>query len=343
MMLSRLIYLLILVWASPAQSAAPPQVLIDMAGEPVKVPQTVKRVVTIGPVPVLNSLIFAVGEGRSIANGLPAFAKHPRWGYQTVFAPQIATLPSLQNPDNTPNLEALLQTGPDAVLTMDRFSAEKMRRAGLPALYLAWTRPEDVKTAVHLLGRLYSRPDAAARYVERFDSLLADVAATLQQNHPARPRVLYFNPTTLTQPHLVAEWWIRAAGGESVTDDGRSIESRSFTLEQLLAWDPDFLVVVNREDAEMVLREPRFAGLAAVRNRHLLVIPCAAHTWGNRTSEQPLTVVWAAKQFHPALFGNVDLVNETTRFYRDIFGIALSPAQVEEILAGGPRTVPIRN
>jgi len=339
MLILRLVPILILIWASTAQS----RVLLDMAAAPVNVPQQVERVVTIGPVPVLNSLIFAVGEGSSIANGLPEFAKYSRWGYQTVFAPQISTLPTLQNPDNTPNFEALLQTGPDAVLTMDRASAERMRRAGLPALYLAWTRPEEVKAAVRLLGQLYSRPEAADRYVERFDTILANVTIRLQQSRAKPPRVLYFNPTTLTQPHLVVEWWIRAAGGESVTDDGRSIESRSFTMEQLLVWNPDFLIVVSREDAEILLQEPRFAGLTAVRNRHLLVAPCAAHTWGNRTAEQPLTVLWAAKQFHPSLFGNVDLMTETKHFYQDIFGVKLSPAQIEEILTGGPRAVPIHH
>ncbi|MDD2759277.1 MAG: ABC transporter substrate-binding protein [Methylomonas sp.] len=342
MIIFRLVPILILAWTSLAQSAAPQRVLLDMAETPVHVPQRVERVVTIGPVPVLNSLIFALGEGRSIANGLPEFAKHPRWAYQTVFAPHISKLPTMQNPDNTPDLEALLLTGPDAVLTMDRASAERMRRAGLPALYLAWTKPEEVKAAVHLLGQLYSRPDAADRYVERFDDTLTNVATKLRNSSPIRPRVLYFNPSTLTQPHLVVEWWIKAAGGESVTDNGRSIESRSFTMEQLLAWNPDFLIVVSREDAEIVLREPRFADLAAVRNRRLLVAPCAAHTWSNRTAEQPLTVLWAAKQFHPSLFSDVDLAAETQRFYRDIFGVDLTSSQIEEILAGGPRVSPHR-
>jgi iron complex transport system substrate-binding protein len=343
MMILRFLCLLIFIGPSIAQAAAQPRIMFDMADAPVPVPQRIGRVVTIGPVPVLNSLIFAVGEGRTIANGLPEFAKHPRWGYQAVFAPQTAALPSMQNPDNTPRLEALLQTRPDAVLTMDRPGAERMRRLGLPALYLSWTKPEDVKSAIRLLGRLYSRPHAADRYVQRFDGILAKVEERLRQENPARPRVLYFNPATLVQPHLIVEWWIRAAGGESMTDNGRSIESRSFTMEQLLAWNPDFLIVVSREDAETVLREPRFAGLTAVRERHILVAPCAAHTWANRTAEQPLAVLWAAKQFHPSLFGGVDLVAETQRFYRDIFGVSLSQAQIEEILAGGPRAIPIHN
>jgi len=312
------------------------RLLTDMAGDTVAVPARIERVATIGAVPVLNGLVFAIGEGRRIANGLPEFARKPRWGYQTVFAPHTARLPTLQNADRTPNLEALLGAAPDAVLTMDRASADALRRAGLPALYLAWRRPEDVKNAVWLLGRLFDRPQAAERYTARFDETLATVASRLH-GVGTRPRVLYFSPKTLTQPHLVVEWWIRTAGGESVSDDGREVESRSFTLEQMLAWDPEILIVSSYEEAEAVRRETRFAELAAVRAGRILVAPCGAHTWGNRTSEQPLTVLWAASQFHPEAFRDVDLVAETQRFYRDLFGTELSAAQVREILDGGPR------
>ena len=64
----------------------------------------------------------------------------------------------------------------------------------------------------------------------------------------AQPKVLYFNPATLTQPRLIAEWWIPAAGGISVTQDGRTAESRTFALEQVLLWDPDILIVTAPED-----------------------------------------------------------------------------------------------
>lgn len=317
--------------------AAPSRVLLDMAGDPVTLPARIERIATVGPVPVLNSLVFAIGEGPRLVNGLPEFAKKPRWRYQTVFAPTISTLPSLQNIDHTPNREALLQAAPDAVLTMDRASAESLRRSGLPALYLAWRQPEEVKAAVRLLGQLFDKPQAAERYTARFDSILTKVSERLHRNVPKRPRVLYLNPNTLTQPHLVAEWWIGIAGGESVTDNGRSMESRSFTMEQLLVWDPDILIVASGEESTAIRREPRFAGLKAVLTGRILVAPCGAHTWGNRTAEQPLTILWAAKQFHPALFADINLTAETQRFYRDIFNTHLSTLQVEDILTGGPR------
>jgi iron complex transport system substrate-binding protein len=336
-MFSRLL-LLTLLFVSQSVQAAPPRTLIDMAGDTVTLPARVERIATVGPVPVLNSLVFAIGEGRAIVNGLPEFARKPRWGYQAVFAPHTANLPPLDNPDRTPNLEALLRAAPDVVLTMDRASAEALRRAGLPALYLAWRQPEDVKATVRLLGQVFAKPKAAERYAERFDAILADVDARLRGRDMPPPSVLYFSPKTLSQPHLVVEWWIRVAGGNSLTDDGRKVESRSFTLEQLLAWDPDILIVAGREEADTVLQEPRFNGLKAVRGGRVLVAPCGAHTWGNRSAEQALTVLWAAKHLHPTLFADVDLADETQRFYHDIFGVSLSRAQVEEILAGGPRS-----
>jgi iron complex transport system substrate-binding protein len=119
------------------------------------------------------------------------------------------------------------------------------------------------------------------------------------------------------------------------------VESRGFNLEQLLAWDPDILIVTSREDVAAVLAKPRFRTLKAVRAGRILVIPFGAHIWGNRTAEQPLTLLWAAQHFHPDLFQDMDLAAETQAFYRDLFGTALSAAQVREILDGGPPTASI--
>ena len=334
-------FLLCFLWCAPWVHAANVRTLQDTAGTTVTVPEKIERVATVGSVPVVNSLVFAVGEGKRIVNGLPTFAQTPRWGYQAIFAPHTAKLPSMQSADYAPNLEALMRAAPDVVLTMHSSSADTLNRAGVPALFLAWRKPEDVKSVVGLLGKLFNQPEAAARYSARFDEILGRVDTVLRRETPKRPRVLYFSPATLRQPHLIAEWWIRAAGGDSVTDDGRQTETRNFTMEQLLAWDPDFLIVSGQEEADVVMHDPRFADLKAVRARNVLVAPCGAHNWSNRTSEQPLTVLWAATRFHPRIFPNASLQQETRRFYRDIFGTDLSVAQVDEILSGGPQALPV--
>ena len=56
--------------------------------------------------------------------------------------------------------------------------------------------------------------------------------------------------------------------------------------------------------------------------------------WAHRTIEQPLTVLWAAKAFHPNVFADMDLHMEVRSFYQAFFGVVLSGAQVQEILDG---------
>lgn len=316
------------------RALAADRVVIDMARRRVSLPARIDRVVTLGSLPVLNSFVFTMGEGRTLVNGLADFAR-PHWKYQTLFARNLAGAPTLQLPNREPNVEAILLARPDVVLTMQRESVGPLEARGVKVIFLAWRQPEDVKACMTVLGEVFGKPEVAARYRGYFDATLERVAEALRLVTAAeRPRVLYMQPGTLTQPRLIAEWWIPAAGGISVTDDGRTAESRTFSLEQVLLWDPDILIVTDPKDVTMVANDRLFRQLKAVQGGRVHVVPVGAHTWSNRTAEQPLTVLWAAKTFHPARFPALDLAAETASFYREFFGYTLSEAEVREILSG---------
>lgn len=305
-----------------------------MAGRRIAVPARIQRVVTLGSIPVINSLVFTMGEGRRIVNGLADFGK-PHWKYQTVFAPHIAGQPTLQQPNREPNLEALLRAQPDVVLTMNRESLERLAALNIPTIFLAWREADDAKACMKLLGELFDKAEVAQRYGRWFDGMLGRVQEGLRGvPGEQRPRVLYLQPENLTQPRLIAEWWIPAGGGVSVTSDGRKTESRSFTLEQVLSWDPDHLIIGSLEGLQRVKQDRAFASLKAVKSGQLHLVPVGSHTWSNRTAEQPLAVLWAAKTFHPKRFESINLGNETRQFYRDFFGYIVSESELAEILSG---------
>jgi iron complex transport system substrate-binding protein len=312
--------------------------VMDMEKQEVTLPVQIRKVATIGSVPPLNSLMFAMGAGDMLVNGLPEpFSRGTRWKYQAIFSPAMANKPIMQGPDRTPDMEVLLQAAPDLVLTMTRSLVDVMRHHNLPVVFLAWRQPDDVKAAMRLLGEIFDKPAVAERYAAYFDGVVARVAATMAQAGARRPTVLYLSAATLEQPHLIAEWWIAAAGGTSVTNDGRSTESKKFSLEQLFAWDPDVLILNAPSDRDIIARDERFRRLKAVANRHVYLIPRGAHTWAHRTVEQPLTVLWAAKTLHPEVFADMNLQAEVRHFYTTFFGVTLSAAQVQEILDGSHR------
>jgi alkanesulfonate monooxygenase SsuD/methylene tetrahydromethanopterin reductase-like flavin-dependent oxidoreductase (luciferase family) len=62
---------------APTPAPTPLRMLTDMAGRSVALPSPVRHVATVGAVPVINSFVFALGEGGTIVNGLPPFAGEP--------------------------------------------------------------------------------------------------------------------------------------------------------------------------------------------------------------------------------------------------------------------------
>ncbi len=307
--------------------------VVDTAGRVVEVPERIERVVTVGSVPVINSFVFAVGQGRKLVNGLPPFVKPPRDRLQLALAPQMKGALVPQGADRTPNVETLLQLRPDVILTMDAPVAESLSKRGFPTLLLTWTDVGAIARNVRLMGELFRAPKAAAAYIAYFDDTLAQVASKVSAVAPAqRPRVLYCQCRNLVQPHKIADWWIGAAGGASVTAGDRLVEEVPFSPEDLLRWNPDVIIAATAEDAKFIRTDARFSGLSAVQHQRVVVVPFGVHTWGNRNIEQPLTVLWAAKTFYPQHFADLDMVATTQQFYNRLLGYPLSQEQAREVV-----------
>ena len=317
------------------QSASPQRTVTDMAGRTVTLPDQINRVATMGPVPVINSFIFAVGERDKIVNGLPDFARKPRWKYQTVLAPMIADKPIMQNADYQAIIEEVLKANPDVVFCMWPTEYEILEQNRISAIHMDWREPEEIKKSVQLVAEVFNKSDKAEEYIEYFDETLKRVEEVVSRiPEEKRLKVLYFNPKTLTQPHEIAEWWIALAGGKSVTKNEWKAERLTFSIEQLLKWDPDVMIVTESKFIDQVYKEGRYSKVKAVADKKVYASPVGAHVWCNRCIEQPLTVLWAAKTFYPEEFKDLDLEKEVQNFYKKFFDYQLSEQETQEILSG---------
>lgn len=310
--------------------------IVDMTGRTVTVPDKIERVVTLGSVPVINSFVFAAGKADTLAMGLPVRFNPKRWAWQFVFAPQLKTGPDLQDANYGPDVEKIVSAQPDVALSFEKSTADVLGNSGVPTVLLRIQTPEDVKAGVKLVGDLLGNTRVGDEYAKYFDATLARIAAKVDAiPQDKRPTALYLNPANMTQPHLVAEWWLRAGGARSVTDDGRSEEVLTLSTETVVGANPDFIVLSDPGHIEALKKDATLSQLDAVKNDRILVAPMGAHTWGNRTVEQILTVLWAASQFHPDQFPHAELVAEVKNFYATFFKADLSDAQVESILSNG--------
>ncbi len=310
------------------------KMITDSAGRKVEIPTKIEKVVTVGPVGVLNCFVFTMGEGDTIANGLPPrFAKSGRWKYHTLFNPAIATNPVVEDGE-TVSMEGLIEIDPDIVLTMDEKTAEDIfNNTNLPAIVLNWEDPEDVKEAVNLLGQVYNKPEKAEEYSKYFDDTLAKIKDTVSKiPEEKKIRVLNASLGSLSRPHVIAEWWITEAGGISVTKEVDKGQRLEFSIEQLLKWNPEVIIVTGEEDEKLAYSDERFKNIEAVKNKRIYSTPTFGHVWTNRTMEQPLTVLWAAKLFYPEQFKDIDMEGELKLFSQKFFSYELSDEECEEIL-----------
>lgn len=324
--------------AWPLRTRAAARVVEDFAGRKVALPERIERIASVGGSPAVNAFLFLFGLGGKIVNGLPAAFGGDAWRYQRLFAPGIENKPVVSGPPPAwaPNIESLLATAPDLGFVVDAQAAHVLERAGIPAVVLDWYRDDAVPRSVDLLGQITGNAQRAHAYAAWRADLLAQIAARLDKLPEARrPRVLYCRYANLTQPIMTpANHLIAAAGGRSVTEGNNPLGLDVFPMsaEQIIAWQPEVVLLALGDDRERALADARFAQVPAFARKRVYTVPHGAHLWTHYTPEEPLGVLWAAKLLHPELFAQVDVAAQARQFYARFFGHDLNDAQIAHIL-----------
>ncbi len=306
--------------------------IVDMYGRTVNIPSTVHSVVTAGGTPAVNSFVFALGAQDTITNGLPGAIDGKNWKMQTLFAPKLASLPTVSNggPEWDINVEALHTIAHDVVFVVNQNSAESLAQKGFCVVALQWSTPYSVKETMTLLGEILGLQNRAAAYNDYYDRTLRFVAQKVAHvSH--RPKALYLRYTNFSLPMVsTATWMIEHAGGINVAANVK--DHATISIEQLLTWNPDFLFVWNTQEKEAIYRDKRLLGLNAIQNQKVFAMPMGSHVWTHYTPEQPLAVLWAAEKFFPLAFQDVSIPQEIVSFYTTFFGVTLDEEHVGKIL-----------
>ncbi|MFA7083051.1 MAG: ABC transporter substrate-binding protein [Arcobacteraceae bacterium] len=303
--------------------------ITDMANRTVTIDEKISKVATVGSIPVINSFIFAVGKGDTIVSGLN-FAKKSTWKYQQIFQPSLINNVEIQGVAREILIEPMINLAPQIVFTMDFATVELLEKNNIPVVFLKWKNAEDIREVISLMGEIYNEKDVALNYIEYFKNSMDKIEKNLTVE--VKPKVLFANLGTLDTPHLIAEWWIDKAGGISVTNNGRTNEKFTFSHEQVIAWNPDILIVETPKDLKIAYEDSRFSTINAVKNRQVFVAPVAAHKWSNRTSELPLMVLWAANIFHKNIQNAFPIEKEMKYFYDTFYKYKINESEIKEIL-----------
>ena len=112
-------------------------------------------------------------------------------------------------------------------------------------------------------------------------------------------------------------------------------------MEQLIAWDPDVIVVDNHgRDPDTIIEqlkaEAEWASIPAVKNDRLYRIPSGVFFLDKGTS-RVVYYLWLAKQIHPDLFEDVDIAEEMKYYFKTFYNYDMTTEEAEKALQGWGR------
>lgn len=333
---------LIVVLALLAGTCASAREITDMAGRKVAVPDTVNRV--FGSAPPLNVLLNAVAPDLMI--GVSFSIEEPA---KKFFGPHVQGLPvvgGIFGVGQQMNAETVMAMKPDMALAwkspfVDQAKIEDaFARMGIPVVFITLDTLSDWPRALRFTGRLLGREAAAeaeAIYVEKALARLAATVARMPESR--RPRVYYAEGSDglATDCHRSFHTEaIELAGGHNVyrCEPKDHMGMEKIGLEQVLAFDPEIIIVQDRAAAAAIRGDARWQGVRAVKAGRIHLVPRWPHNWLDRppSAMRALGAQWLANLFHPDLYP-FDVKRKAREFYRLFFGVTPTDADIDELLS----------
>lgn len=237
-----------------------PLVLVDDAGDTVRLARPALRVASLAP--STTELLFAIGAGSRVVG-------RTRW---CDWPAEAALVPSLGD-GIAPSMEAILGAQPDLVVLYQSPSnaaaAGRLRGLGIPTVQLRTDSFQDLARNAELLGRALAVSDSARAIVE---GLTEGLSRLDRRGDSLGPRVLILAwdqpPMTIGSGSFQHELVARA-GGRNIFADVAA-PSATVSLEAITARQPE--VVLTTSPSPPFVTRPEWQVVTAVRERRLVVM-----------------------------------------------------------------------
>jgi iron complex transport system substrate-binding protein len=235
--------------------------------------------------------------------------------------------------------EQIAPLKPDLVI-MKSYLKEKLgdqiEQLGIKVVYLDLESPEQISRDIQTLGQVFgnqARADELNALINQQTMKVTDVSSNIaEEDKPSVLVAMYSDkggeiafsvpPMNYLQYQLV-----EMAGGTPVWKDIPTDGWTVVTLEQIAAWNPDAIFIIQYQGKGMevvgILKsDSNWMLLDAVKNDKIYGFPLDFQSWDQPDTRWTLGLAWMAARLHPYLYPNFNLLEETKNFYRNFYGLS---------------------
>ena len=329
------------------QETAETREITDMAGRKVTVPtaENIESVFSAGPVAAI--FLYMVAPDKLLG-----------WNYElndvekSIILDKYQDLPNFGMGDAV-NYEAVIAANPTIAINSGKINDAMVsdcdalsESLGIPVVAVD-NELNNSAEAFRFMGELLGVEDHAEELAQYAEQVFTDINALSDIPEEKKVSVYFGNgeDSLETAPRGSQHAQILdAINAVNVADlelgDGSRVQ---ISAEQLLAWDPD-VIVVNGEPkadksgssaAEDILSNPDYASLKAVQDQKVYGTPNAPFSWVDRPAgpNRLIGMRWFSALIYPEYI-KCDINEEIHKFFNLFYHVDLSDEQLENVLKG---------
>lgn len=329
------------------QETAETREITDMAGRKVTVPaaENIESVFSAGPVAAI--FLYMVAPDKLLG-----------WNYElndvekSIILDKYQDLPNFGMGDAV-NYEAVIAANPTIAINSGKINDAMVsdcdalsESLGIPVVAVD-NELNNSAEAFRFMGELLGVEDHAEELAQYAEQVFTDINALSDIPEEKKVSVYFGNgeDSLETAPRGSQHAQILdAINAVNVADlelgDGSRVQ---ISAEQLLAWDPD-VIVVNGEPkadksgnsaAEDILSNPDYASLKAVQDQKVYGTPNAPFSWVDRPAgpNRLIGMRWFSALIYPEYI-KCDINEEIHKFFDFFYHVDLSDEQLENVLKG---------
>jgi iron complex transport system substrate-binding protein len=336
--------LAVVCFAAAPLAAAETRFVKNSEGEIVEIPAEVtKAAPLIGAFAQMTEVLTA-GSGKISAAAVNNISDY----FKQVFPDYVKSNP---NNYNSSAVEDLIASGTQVVYGPDSFFSDDQKRqlAAADIAYVAINNIRSVDGMCESFGIIGSilGPEEEKRAADFVKYYRGNIDLAKGRTAGVKDKLRFLSVfysadsyTTINGKDICDEY-IEAAGGVNVAKDympktgGNSL---IVDAEQIVAWNPQFIMTSNQSGRAKILTDPALAQVDAVKNRRVHVTPYGVYLWSVRSGEGAMLPLWLGKTMYPELFADIDMKTVVRNFFKEFYNYDAAEAEIDKTLEGDANT-----
>ncbi|HSN94265.1 MAG TPA: ABC transporter substrate-binding protein [Anaerolineaceae bacterium] len=316
-----------------APAEKPAIVITDALGREVSFLKTPERIALVGKgVFMVADAVYMFPTVRDRVIGIAA-QQQKSADFLSILDPNLDQKQEIELSAGPEQIAALQ---PDCIIlkTTNKDLGESLAKLGIPVVFLELETYAQYDRDLETLGTLFQEEDRAIKLRAYYRTNVADISkyfvdepaeelpTVLLINYSAQDGAVSFNvaPASWIQTAIV-----ETAGGIPVWKDAPL--GKGWTkvgLEQIAAWDPDYIFVTSYtapvlEAVATLKADPQWQELRAVKNSRLRPMLGDIYPYDQPDTRWVLGLLWIARSLHPDVIWSLDFYEAARNFYSNLY------------------------